>query len=238
MGMKELEAELKKLKKQIQNLHDIEEIKRLQRAYGVYLERGQSEEIIDCFAGGPGVCLDFGGKRYIGKKGVRKYFSSPIPDREIGKNPEFLHEVMQLTPIIDVSPNGKKAQGRWNGYGVLIIPRGDRVTQSIFSCIYQNDYVKEKGKWKIQVLRLSTKYSCQPKDWIVAPNRLDTDFKLEILREPEPDEVVATPVGYKRGYPSAYIMPFHFNHPVTGKSTSETARNIATFGNSAEELYK
>jgi len=145
---------------------------------------------------------------------------------------------MQLAPIIDVSTDGKTARGRWNEYGVLIIPRGDRVTQSIFSCIYQNDYVKEKGKWKIQILRLSTKYSCQTKDWIVAPSRLETNFSLEELREPEPDEVVPSPPGYKRGYPSAYIMPYRFNHPVTGKPNSETARNITNFGSGIEELYK
>ena len=75
MGIKELEAEVKKLQGQLQTLQDIEEIQRLQRAYGVYLERWHSKEIIDCFADGPGVCLDFGEKRYLGKKGVRKYGS-------------------------------------------------------------------------------------------------------------------------------------------------------------------
>jgi hypothetical protein len=238
MDIDELAAELKKVKKQLQTLLDIEEIERLQKAYGVYLERGQSREVIDCFADGPGVCLDFGEKRYLGKKGVIRYFSPATPGKDIGENPEFFHEVMQLAPIIDVSPSGKKARGRWNGYGVLIIPQGDRVTQSIFSCIYQNDYVKEKGIWKIQVLRLSTKYTCHPKDWIVAQDRLATGFKLESLREPEADELVALPAGYRRGYPCSYIMPYRFNHPVTGRPTSEIARNIAAFGKNAEELYK
>jgi hypothetical protein len=238
MGIKELEAELEKVKKQLYILQAIEEIQKLQRSYGVYLERGQSKEIIDCFSDGPGVYLDFGVKRYLGKEGVKRYFSHPSQDGERGEHPEYFHEVMQLTPIINVDPDGKKAYGFWNGWGVMIVPRGDLMTQSIFSCIYQNDYVKENGIWKIQVLRLSTKYCNQPKDWIVAPDRLDTSFTPDQTLEEEPDEVVPTFPGYKREYPTAYVMPYRFNHPVTGKPTSERSRNVKLFGSAAEELYK
>jgi hypothetical protein len=43
-----------------------------------------------------------------------------------------------------------------------------------------------------------------------------------------PDNVKLTPdewAEYDYGYPSGYIYPFSFVHPVTGKTTSEGERN-------------
>jgi len=241
MNIEELEAELKALKTQLRTLQDIEEIQKVQRAYGVYIERGMSEEVIDLFADGPGVRMDFGTIRYLGKEGVRKYFQ--MPDDAFNKeNPEFFHQVMQIAPIIEVSPDGKTAQGRWNGFGALILPVKDGVTQNIFSCIYQNDYVKEKGKWKIQVLRLEAKYFHPIKDWVVDPDRLVqmdmTPQSDQGMPWPEPDEVVTPPAGFKSDYPTDYIMPYYFKHPVSGKETRERARNIAIYGKGIEALYE
>ena len=36
--------------------------------------------------------------------------------------------------------------------------------------------------------------------------------------------------GIEYAYPSGYILPFHFKHPVTGKSTSEVERNMRVKG--------
>src|SRR4030042_219397 len=242
MNIKELEAELKNMKKQLQILQDIEEIQKVQRAYGVYIERGMGEEIIDLFADGPGVRLDFGRMRYLGKQGVRNYFHISDDDVFNKENPEFFHQVMQLAPIIEVNPDGKKATGRFNGFGVLIIPVKNGVTQNIFSCIYQNDYVKENGKWKIQVMRLEAKYFHAISDWVVEPGRL---VKLDMTPQsnksmpwPKPDEVVKTPPKFKSDYPTDYIMPYLLKHPVTGKETRERARNVTIYGKGIEELYK
>ena len=50
MNMEQLEARLKTLEDRISNLDDVEEIKKLQRIYAFYLERGMFEEIIDLFS--------------------------------------------------------------------------------------------------------------------------------------------------------------------------------------------
>jgi hypothetical protein len=68
-------------------------------------------------------------------------------------NPEFLHQIMQLSPVIHVDSEGKTAKGRWYGYGPLAIPRGGGVSQSIHCGTYEMEYVKEDGKWKIKVFR-------------------------------------------------------------------------------------
>lgn len=56
--------------------------------------------------------------------------------------------------------------------------------------------------------------------------------------QPKPDQVITPPPGYRMGYPTDYIMPYRFKHPVTGKETSEVTRNLAVFGNEIETLYK
>src|SRR3989304_6289808 len=103
MNINELETELKNMKKQLQTLQDIEEIQKVQTAYGIYIERGMGEEIIDLFADGPGVRLDFGTLRYMGKEGVIKYFRMGDPDLFYKENPEFFHQVMMIAPVIEVN---------------------------------------------------------------------------------------------------------------------------------------
>jgi hypothetical protein len=50
MTVEELEAEAKALRTKIRTLDDIEEIKKLQRAYGFYLEHWMAEDLIDLYA--------------------------------------------------------------------------------------------------------------------------------------------------------------------------------------------
>lgn len=72
--VKSLENEVVNLKQQLQVLQDIEDIKRLQCAYGYYLDRWMSEEIIDCFANNPEVSGTFVEGTYKGPEGIRAYF--------------------------------------------------------------------------------------------------------------------------------------------------------------------
>ena len=85
---------------------------------------------------------------YLGKSGVRQYCEGHA-------NPgnEFMHEVMQLSGIIDVSPDGETAKGQWYGFGAIAIPVEKGVVQRFFGGIYGVDYVKEDGRWKFEKLR-------------------------------------------------------------------------------------
>lgn len=112
MSMKELEARVKSLESKLKTLIDINEIAILQLAYGYYLEHWMNEEVIDCFADRPDVMLSLYEGTWLGKDGIRRYFGR---DRSI--DPEFLHQVMQLSPIIHVEKDGKSAKGRWYSLG-------------------------------------------------------------------------------------------------------------------------
>jgi hypothetical protein len=216
-----LEAEIKNLKKQVkakdkqlQTLQDIEDIKRLQCAYGYYLEHWMADEIIDCFSSSPDVSGTFVEGTYKGPEGIRRYFK---PGRVMP--PEFLHMVMQVSPIITVEEDGKTAQGRWYGYGGILSKATHPLDPAIMAVIYEMDYIKEDGVWKILKLRLLMHYA-YPTRTPQKPPEGSKETPTERMKL-APDEWAE----FDTQYPSGYIYPFHFVHPVTGKPTSEAKRN-------------
>ena len=212
--VKTLKKQVKEKDKQLQTLQDIEDIKRLQCAYGYYLEHWMSDEIIDCFSNSPEVSGTFVEGTYNGPEGIRKYFG---PGRVVP--PEFLHMVMQVSPVITVDKEGKRAYGRWYGYGTILSRHTVPLDPAYMAVIYEMDYIKEDGVWKILKLRLLMHYAYtsgrtpqgppETKEGQAQRPRLSPDVWAE----------------YDTQYPSGYIYPFHFKHPVTGKPTTEAKRN-------------
>lgn len=236
LRLKLLEEQNIVLQKQIRTLQDIEEIKTLQRAYGYYIEHFMSKEIMDCFADDPNIAVHFVGKgSYTGKAGVRQCWETnpekmdPPSLHEVG-SPEFLHVAMQLSPVITINPEGKTAQGRWYGTGDIAIPMP--MNKGIFYKhwlgIYENDYLKQNGKWKIKILRLAIIYGYRPEEGFVKKERLmakiDTSFNIPKPKFFTPSEFEFEGIDGVE-YPSGFIPPFHYKHPVTGKESSEKAWN-------------
>jgi hypothetical protein len=222
MNAEEIEARIEALENQLRTVKDIQEIERLQRIYGYYLEHWMAKEIIDLFSDGPDVALEWPEGKHLGKEGVRKYFEA------IEQNdPEFLHQLMQLSPVIDVDPDGKAARGRWYSFGGVAMPRGGGVSQSFISGTYENEYVKEDGRWKIKKIRWHLNFNARPAEGFVKPERvaaIDPNSQLKGRKPDIPD------TRFEHQYPSGYIFPFHFNHPVTREKTTEEQRNKSVKG--------
>jgi hypothetical protein len=216
MGEKALLERIEKLENQIRQLQDIEDIKNLQKAYGYYIEHWMAPEIIDLFADGPDVALTLAAGTYLGKEGVKRYF-----ERHDNNNPEFLHQVMQLSGIITVDPDGKRAKGRWYGFGAVAIPGDNGIREAFMGGIYMGEYIKEDNIWKFEKLRFDQIYTGAPAVGWVAPERVAKAKLLSNLTFLEAD----IPRTVSAKYPSGYICPFHYKHPVTGKETSEGIRN-------------
>ena len=209
MSNQELEA-------RIQKIEDILEIEKLGRMYGYYLEHWMDKEIIGLFSDGENVALEWTEGNYYGKENVKRYFEGI---RKVLDYPEFTHQLMQVSPVIDVAPDGKTAKGRWYGFGGVSSLDGKDLKHHFVSGTYENDYVKENGKWKIQRFRWYLNYvSGGDAGWStsVVPKSLSG--------EPVPDEVKMHP---EREKPFGFIMPFHYPHPITGKKTDEAKLNQA-----------
>ncbi|OGO30544.1 MAG: hypothetical protein A2Z29_11235 [Chloroflexi bacterium RBG_16_56_11] len=218
--LKTLEGDVKSLRKQVedrdrqlQTLQDIEDIKRLQCAYGYYLEHWMAEEIIDCFSNRPEVSATFVEGTYTGPEGIRRYFK---PGRVVP--PEFLHMVLQVSPVITVAPDGARARGRWYGYGNVLSRYTVPLDHAYMAVIYEMDYIKEDGVWKILIFRLLMHYAYTSGRTPQGPPETGEGRERPTL---SPDVWAE----YDTEYPSGYIYPFHFVHPVTGQPTSEARRN-------------
>jgi hypothetical protein len=220
MDTKEMETRIKELEEKVRVLDDLESIKRLQRSYGYYLEHWMYEEVIDCFADAPGTELNIMVGIFLEKEGVRRYFTG---EKDRYSNPELLHQIMQLSGVVDIAPDGKTAEGRWYGFGAAAIPRGEGVIQDLTGGIYTVTYIKEDGKWKIHKLMWNPCYTCPPTEGWVKPERVNAASVRSGGVYPRADK----PRELDPHYPSGYIVPFHYKHPVSGKVTSEREHNKA-----------
>jgi hypothetical protein len=221
MNLQEMETRLKELEKEVATLRDIEDIQRLQKSYGYYLQNWMYEEIIDLFCDGPDAMLSIMAGIFQGKEGLRRYFVSL---KDMGMNPEFLHQSMQLSGIVDVKVDGNTAEGRWYAMGAIALPMGDGVRAIALNGIYTSLYIKESGKWKIKELIFDPIFMVAPEEgWVKKERIAAIGSGSKRHQSVKPDK----PRDTDPRYPSGYIVPFHFKHPVTGKKTSESKRNAA-----------
>ena len=204
MNMEQMEARLKELEEKVARAEDIEAIKVLQRAYSYYLEHGMFNEIIDMFSEDT-VSIETGSTGvYLGKDGVRKHFSPA------DVNPNWLHVTMPVSAIITVDPDGKNAKGRWYGWICGALPVAG-INRAFFQLgVYENEYVKENGKWLFTKLQYYRIFQSPYEDgWVKTP-----EIFLDLERDlPAPD----LPHTMHKPYPSGFVMPFHYKHPVTGE---------------------
>ncbi len=220
--LKSLEETVSALQQRIQDLEDIEAIKRLQCAYGYYLEHWMSDEIIDLFADHPETSATFVEGTYLGIEGVRRYFGK----MKVAP-PEFLHMVMQVSPVITLSDDRKRANGRWYGYGTVAAGMVNNAIDPMYmAVIYEMEYIKEDGVWKILKLAFQMHYAYGHPQKLAAPpapapeqEKKEGGFEQSLALSPD----IWAP--YNTQYGSGYIYPMHFKHPVTGKETQERAYN-------------
>ena len=236
MNAKEMEAKIKALEKKVGILDDINEVKRLQRVYSYYVMHMMRDEIYDCFADSKDVVLHWLEGTWYGKEGVKRYFGvgSDRPEPP----PGFVHQVMPIAGVVDVDPDGKRAWGRWYSFGGVAVPNQEtgKTNPSIVGGLYEIEYIKQNGVWKFLkidwIIPLSIKIPSE--QWTVVE---DLGKGIENFKAPGAD------VPFVKGDPrfvSGYIFPFHYNHPVTGKPTSETAKNKKLLSNAkaAEKTAK
>lgn len=199
----------------VQRLEDIEAIKKVQRAYGYYLEHMMVEDIVDLFADGDDCELWVTAGKFTGKEAIRRLYTYID---ESFDSPEFLHQLMQLSGIVDVDHDGKTARGRWYGFGAQALPLKDgKINPGWMNGIYETDYIKQDGTWKIRKLRWCMTFRASWTESFVEAARRD-DSPTD---RPKNDNTRLGPTdsAEETRYPSGFICPFHFENPVSGRKT-------------------
>ena len=218
MNIEEMEAKIRALEDKIQELQDIEDIKKLQRAYGFYLEHWMAEDLVDLFADGEDSELWIAAGKFRGKEAISRLFRHGNEDKFRISRSEFLHQVMQLSGVVHVNPGGKSARGRWYGFGANAFPiEGGKVSPGWMDGVYEVEYVKEEGKWKLKKVHWCMTFRAPWTESFVDPAKKDSS-KQDRPYQKNPD---LRPTGAPEDtlYPSGYICPFHFENPVSGRKT-------------------
>jgi hypothetical protein len=141
---------------------------------------------------------------YVGKKRIRESLDL---FGEQGLKHGQLADHANLQPVITVSPDGSSAKGRV--HALLMLGEHGK-GGSIGEGVYENEYLREDGVWKIKSLQFYTTFGTDyDKGWaksaIPAPVASD---KIPPDRPPS--------VAYQN-YPTYFVPPFHYPNPVTGK---------------------
>lgn len=205
-----IEAEISRLSAEVDRLEGARAVRKLQRAFGYYVDRGLWDEAADLFADDG--TLEFGMDGvYVGRARIREYLM-----RQGGGKPGLsygqLNEHLQLQPVVDVSDDGRSAKGRWRDLAML----GHFGKDAAWGDgVYENDYVNEGGVWKIRSMHLYVTF--------VAPlaggwSRLQpagADWRTETAKAFPPDR---PPTSSYRPFPEPHVAPFHYPNPVTGRA--------------------
>ena len=198
-----LEARLATYRQSVELLRDKDAVENLQAAYGFYVDKALWGEVADLFADSGS--FEYGQMGvYVGKTHIRRallLFGKEGP--EAGK----LNNYMQLQSVIHVAPDGHTAKARWQS----IIMLGSANASGQWGLgVYENEYVKDRGVWKIARLHY---YVTAVTDYDLGWGKSAIPMQGQSGAVP-PDK---PPTEIYRSYPGAYVPPFDYPHPVTGE---------------------
>ncbi len=221
-GAFDAKAEIEALKRQVGVLEDVNAIRTLQFAYGYYLDKCLYEEVVDLYADDGEV--RFGGGIYRGKPGLRrlyldlfrKNFTGGINGPVYG----FLLDHQQSQDIIDVAPDRDSAKARFRCFmqagthvSKAVLDKPGQLQQWWEGGIYENEYVRRDGIWKIKVLDYNLVFHATFEQGWAHWERRDFNARTTYPENPiGPDELIPG----RASWPDTPVVPFHYPHPVTG----------------------
>jgi hypothetical protein len=200
-----LEAQLALLEKEAERVAAAHDIRRLQRAYGFYLDQALWDEIADLFTSDGSIEIALDGV-YVGRKRIRDYLYA-LGDGRRGLKHGQLNDHLLVQPVIHVAADGLSARGRWRA----VMMRGQHGESAEWGeGPYEVEYAKENGVWKIRKLHwYQTFIVPYAGGW--AKNK-DTTGGVHVSKKLPPDRPPAERYGV---WPEVYTPPFHYKNPVT-----------------------
>ena len=199
------QATIDDLTHQIGLLRDKEEIEKLQYAYGFFIDNRMFREMADLFAD-EGAWIEIGGRgRYFGKERIHQFLHEILGAGRWGlaKNEVINHVQQQL--LITIDPDRQHAWGRARAEVQGNSPP-DTPHFLLADGIYENEYVRENGQWKILGITVAmTFYAALERDRISFPSAPPSTE----MPPDAPSQPVVPGLGRQ-------FNPFHFRHPILG----------------------
>jgi hypothetical protein len=220
----QLQSELSALRHRVDTLEDAAAIRRLHWTYGYLIDYCQYEDVVQLFAE-DGEVLFLSGI-YKGHAGVHRlyveWFQNLFLKGKNGPVDGFLLDHYQMQDVITVAPDRRTAQARFranmaggNHESRDYHPEG-LPEQFMEAGIYENSYVREDGVWKIKRLDYIVQWQAEYElGWGKTTAHLQPFTDTFPDNPLGPDELVEVK---RPAWPDRAPVPFHFAHPVTGKS--------------------
>jgi hypothetical protein len=194
------------LKTEADRIEDVRALKRLQRAYGYYVDQRMWNQAADLFAPQGTIEIGLDGV-YVGQKRVRQYLFALGGGIE-GLRHGQLNEHLLLQPVVHIAGDGRTAKARWRA----LIMAG-QFGESAFwgEGVYENEYIKQNGIWKIRNLHWFQTFMVPYEGgWTKNP---DSTNGLYVSKRLPPDR---PPSERYEVWPGVYTPPFHYKNPVAG----------------------
>ena len=212
-------ARIEALESRLGLLEDQEQIGRLQRMYGYYIDNRMWRQMADLFAE-EGASIEIGRRgRYLGKARIHAFLHEVLGQGRWGLERHEVINHLQHQLVITVDADRLHARARARAIVMASPPQsatqggggpgwsGDRMM--LAEGVYENRYVKEAGVWKIQALWWAPTFYV----WLVGWDSASFDSAPPSDALP-PDEP-STPPDERLG---RAFLPFHYRHPITGET--------------------
>ena len=218
-----LAQKVEQLTRQVSALEDTHAVKCLHYKYGYYVDKCLYDEAVELFS-------DEGSVRFLnglyrGRAGARRlycdWFRKFFTKGHNGPVRGFLLDHLLMQDVVDVAPDGVTAKGRFRCvlqggcHESLREPIPNLPKQFWEAGIYENEYIKEHGVWKIKLLHYHLLWQADyDEGWARSGVHLSAFTKTYPQDPHGPDELVAS---MPKAWPETDVVPFHYPHPVTGK---------------------
>jgi hypothetical protein len=151
-----LKTRVERLQARIESIDSVRAIKRLQYAYGHYVELGLWNDFADLFTEDAATNYQQGAR---GRTQIRQLFFGQVGQGKLGLSEGRIYPHILFQPVITLAPDGRTAKGRWR---ILAMLGGYGGSATWYSGVYENEYVLENtqdgdGVWKISVLHSEPK---------------------------------------------------------------------------------
>ncbi len=144
---------LDELARDVDRAESMRAVKNLQRTYAHYSHYGLWNEMADLFA--REAIFIFDEETIKGRKAIGEYLTSREGGGQQGLRSGAVHAQIIDHPVVNLSVDGESAKGRWYGFSLLCDDKGNA---SLQGGVFENEYVREDGKWKIRLHHFFPQY--------------------------------------------------------------------------------
>jgi hypothetical protein len=204
-----VDSRIEQLTERVERLEGARAVRKLQRAFGFYVDRGLWGEAADLFADDGTIEIGIDGV-YRGKDRIREYLRRLHGGQE-GLIYGQLNEWVTLQPAISVAPDGMSATARWRDHGML----GQYKSHAEWrDGIYENTYIREGGVWKIKSLHLFVNFVAPYERGWARLRGSEGLVQSQASKAFPPDR---GPTASYAPFPAVQVPEFQARHPVTGR---------------------